>query len=676
MKHLINLIKILFLIVFFALSFFGKGSKEMDHNLVNAPAAHVSTTIAGSIKHAYDVLNYKLNLNIYNCFKPPYPKSFSANNQITFRVDSTLNQIKLNASNASLVIDSIRLVNSVSLSFSQLTNILTVVLDRTYYPDESVNIIIYYRHNNISDTAFHVNNGLVYTDCEPEGARKWFPCWDKPTDKATTDITAKVPSTVRLGSNGRLADSTIIGDTIYYHWISRDVMSTYLVVITAKTNFKIDIKYWQKISNPQDSVPIRFYYSAWDNPVRAKDTINLITNYFSTKFIEYPFEKIGFATIDSSGNTMENQTLISTWPMSWSKEMVAHEFGHHWFGDLITCGTWADIWLNESFATYCVGLVAEYTHGENSYKSEIRFDSANYFSSGPGDFTEPIYNPAFINNTPASWYLFYPAVRYFKGSCVLYMLRNVLGDSVFFNVLKSYTNDTNYIFKNAVTDDFTAKINQVTSQDYSWFIDEWVKQPGHPVYQNTYSISNQDNLWTLTFLTKQTQTFSPFHTMPLELKVYFSNSSDTVLKVLNNVNNQLFTFYFNKQPDSLQFDPDNKIILRQGTTAIGITKISSEVPGKFALYQNYPNPFNPSTKIKFSLPNPSEGGVQSVRLTIYDLLGKEVETLVPPLGGGQKGLQPGTYEVQWDGTNYPSGVYFYRLTCGDLSVTKKLVLIK
>jgi hypothetical protein len=109
---------------------------------------------------------------------------------------------------------------------------------------------------------------------------------------------------------------------------------------------------------------------------------------------------------------------------------------------------------------------------------------------------------------------------------------------------------------------------------------------------------------------------------------------------------------------------------------IGLKKNRESVPVSFKLYQNYPNPFNPKTKIKFSLPRPSEGGVQSVRLTVYDLLGKEVETLVPPLRGGQEGLQPGTYEVEWDGTNYPSGAYFYKLIAGDYSDTKKMMLIK
>lgn len=107
-----------------------------------------------------------------------------------------------------------------------------------------------------------------------------------------------------------------------------------------------------------------------------------------------------------------------------------------------------------------------------------------------------------------------------------------------------------------------------------------------------------------------------------------------------------------------------------GGEPIGIKRISEEVPIKFELYQNYPNPFNPSTKIRCSLPNPSEGGAMNVSLVIYDVLGKEVETLV------NEQLNPGTYEVEWDGSNYPSGVYFYSISMADYKETKRMVLLK
>lgn len=101
-----------------------------------------------------------------------------------------------------------------------------------------------------------------------------------------------------------------------------------------------------------------------------------------------------------------------------------------------------------------------------------------------------------------------------------------------------------------------------------------------------------------------------------------------------------------------------------------VRRISSEIPEHFNLHQNYPNPFNPSTKIKFSLPLPSQGGAQAVKLVIYDIIGREVAILV------NEQLNPGSYEVEWDGSNYPSGVYFYKLITGDYSETKKMVMLR
>jgi hypothetical protein len=117
-----------------------------------------------------------------------------------------------------------------------------------------------------------------------------------------------------------------------------------------------------------------------------------------------------------------------------------------------------------------------------------------------------------------------------------------------------------------------------------------------------------------------------------------------------------------------------------GGGPIGIQPISSEIPICFSLSQNYPNPFNPVTKIKFSLPVPSKGGVYMVQLVIYDILGRKVASLIPPPGGGQEGLPPGVYEVEFNGSNYTSGVYFYKLivfgASAPLSITKKMILLK
>ena len=267
-----------------------------------------------SPKHSYDVLDYKLNLDIRNCFITPFPRSFTGSVVIKFRIDTALGSINLNAINTSIVVSS---VGMSGVSFTHTGNILNVVLNRVYNPGEVTEVLVNYSHNNVVDGAIYTGNGGFFTDAPPEGARKWFPCWDKPSDKATVDITLKVPSNVKIGSNGRLNDSTVTGDTTYYHWISRDPVATYLVVLTGKVNYNLNIVYWPKLSNPSDSIPLRFYFNTGENPVAMQNAVVNMTTYFSQKFGEHGFEKNGFATAPATGFNwagMESQTLTSLCP--------------------------------------------------------------------------------------------------------------------------------------------------------------------------------------------------------------------------------------------------------------------------------------------------------------------------------------------------------------------------
>jgi len=620
--------------------------------------------VSGTPKHSYDVLNYKIDLDFYNCFLPPNPNSFSGVNQITLRVDSTLNVLTLHADTTAQNIDSVKLASGLPLPFSLVNAFLNINLNRTYNPGEIIIVKIYFRHKNRQYYGVTNMNGFLVTPTnEPEYTRVWLPCWDKPSDKATTDITAKVPSNVIFAATGKLVDSLRAGDTIYYRWVSRDPVPTYVIGIAGSAQYNvIDKRYWHQPSNYSDSVPVYYYYPNGVNISNVRDSLNMYANYFANRFGKYPFEKIGF----SCGATNwlgENQTLVLLGTNYWISEGLAdHEFSHSWFGNSISIGTWADVWLKEGFATYCEALLHELKGGINSYNNFISNAANYYISSNPG---WPIYNPAWINNTPPQATVFNNAITYKKPACVLYMLRNVLGDSLFFGFLHSYATDTNFVYKNTVTDDFMAKLNQVTGQDYSWFINQWFKQPRHPVYQNRYNIQDMGSgNWRLNFTAVQSQTNTVFFTMPIEIKVKFPDNTDTVLKVFNNNNSQFFTFDFNKHPDSVSFDPYKKIILKQGAT-IGVNNISSEVPLFSSLSQNYPNPFNPSTNIKFQIANN-----KYVLLKVFDVIGREVQTLV------NEKLKPGEYEVTFDGSTLPSGVYFYKLQADDFTETKKSILLK
>ncbi len=562
MKNILTNLLIIFITV--SLNSFAqddtRGSSYCSHKKMNSPLMNIENILTAPL-HSFDVLDYKLDLDLYNCFISPYPKSFTGSVIITFKVDSALNSISLNAINTSLVIQSVGLSG---ISFSHSNNLLTINLDRTYAIGETTQVKINYSHNNVSDNAFNVSNGMVFTDCEPEGARKWFPCWDKPSDKATVEIRVKTPATVKLGSNGRLADSTKNVDTIYYKWISRDPVATYLTVISAKVNYGLDIVYWVNPSSPNDTTPMRFYYNIGENIIASKQQIIPMTTYYSQKFGNHPFEKNGFAALNNQfvWGGMENQSLTSICPGCWSEYLLAHEFAHQWFGDMITCATWADIFLNEGFATFTEALWSESKNGYSAYKSDINGEANSYMSGNPG---WAISNPSWAVTTPNVNTLFNYSITYAKGACVLHLLRYVMGDTLFFNGLKSYAADPTLKYKSAVIADFKNNMATAFGQNLDWFFDEWVFQPNHPVYQNGYYFSQNGSYWEVGFQAKQTQTNTVFFKMPIEIKISFATGADTLIQVMNDINNQMFYFTFTRQPLSVQFDPNNQIVLKSAT---------------------------------------------------------------------------------------------------------------
>jgi hypothetical protein len=247
------------------------------------------------------------------------------------------------------------------------------------------------------------------------------------------------------------------------------------------------------------------------------------------------------------------------------------------------------------------------------------------------------------------------------------MLRYTIGDSLFFAAFKAYATDTtNFRLKNAITDDFFSKFSTVAGQDLTWFMNEWVKQPNHPAYQNSYNtVSLGGGNWRVDFTAKQVQTNTVFHKMPIVIKVSFTAGADTLIRVMNDTNNQQFSFTFNRQPQSVAFDPNNDIVLKTATLTNGIENITSTVPKKYAVYQNFPNPFNPTTNFIFDIPERT-----FVKIKIYDITGRIVKVLA------EQELEAGSYRAGWDASGYSSGVYFYSIEAKNYVQNMKMVLIK
>jgi hypothetical protein len=208
-------------------------------------------------------------------------------------------------------------------------------------------------------------------------------------------------------------------------------------------------------------------------------------------------------------------------------------------------------------------------------------------------------------------------------------------------------------------------------QDLSWFFNEWVFQPNHPVYANNYYISPQDsNRWGVGFQAIQTQTNTVFFQMPLQIAINYSSGPADTLKVFNNVNNQLFTFNVTRQPVSVVFDPKNNIVLKIATLTqvdpgTSVQVVAGAKPSTFILNQNYPNPFNPSTTIRFEVPKNSR-----IKLTIYNMLGEAVKVLSDAI------FEEGVYEKTFDARDLASGVYIYELKTDEVQLRQKMILQK
>lgn len=509
----------------------------------------------------YNVLNYDLNLDLYNCYLPPYPHSFRGTEVITFMANEDMAQLNLDAVNRSLQIDSVSLAGR---SFSHFNNVLTVLLDRPYVKDESFDVKIYYRHKNVFDSAVYVKNGMLYTDCESIRARRWFPCNDIPADKSLMTLTAKVPKNVLLCSNGSLADSTVSGDSLTYKWTSIYPISTYLIAIASSSKYRLDVLNWRKPSG--ETMEIRFYTQPGEtvyNINNIKSKIDDMLDLYSKLYGEYPFEKLAFATTnhDYPWGGMENQTIVTLCVDCWTEDLVAHELIHQWFGDLITPMTWSDIWLNEGFATFNEGIWHEYIGGYRAYKEYMVTEAVKYLSRNPG---WAVYERDWSLNEPKDSVLFNVDISYSKSGCVLALLRYVLGDSLFFDCMYAYANYPDFRFGNISTKEFIDFISREAKQNLNWFFDQWVYSPNHPVYQNNYKIEKADNgKWKVDYTITQIQNNPKFFKMPVELKFYFNNRSDSLVKVDNDYNMQTFTFELADEPRRVSFDPNNQIILKE-----------------------------------------------------------------------------------------------------------------
>jgi aminopeptidase N len=635
-------------------------------------AMSTSTSVA---LHAYDVVKYNLYMDWYNILSGQ-SHAFNGRMEITFRpsLDVPLDSIRLDNGPGYLRVDS-AFSGGNRLKMDSLNGKLIVVLDNSlsaldtgkvelYYhvTDPGINpspdslqkgLYVYHKGVQLSGQ-YTVPETVAYTMSEPSDARYWMPCYDDPSDKAICEISIRVPNGFVAASNGTL-DSTISnGDnSSTFYWSENYPIATYLMCATA-ARFSVVQK---TVVIGGKSIPVQYYVypqdsaEAVNNQVCNIDTVISMMKFFSSIYGPYPFDKYGMTGIEPFHyGGMEHQTITTmNRNYEFDRRDVAHELAHQWWGDMVTLGTWKDIWLNESFATYSEAMQLQHL-SESSFENEMDFYAARFFQEDSTQLRYSIY-------APPTGYIFGLA-EYYKGAWVLHMLRNCVGDTTFFEILRRYRAD--FEFRNAVTSDFIDVVDSVTNSDMMWFFDEWVFKQGYPVYTKTFTQSGD----TVSVTVSQVQTNAPIFRMPMEIGVY-SRGQRTIYSFTDSMLVQTFTQYFPNKADSILLDPLNKILARYPGQALTQVGEAETPPRTYALLRNYPNPFNGMTNVVYSL---STAGF--VTMELYDLLGRKVETLV-------HGFQAtGPHEIKVNAAKLASGVYLCRLTTPDRAMTIKLVLEK
>lgn len=608
---------------------------------VASPAASVSDLL-----RPVDVLHYALSLSL-----TMQDNALQGSNQIRFRSTTPgLRQLALSA--AQLTIDSVALEPSRQpLRFSHQGDSLHIALPTALNLNDTLTLTIYYRATPnrrgyyFFTAAESGGEPVAYTLSQPYDARYWMPCLDEPYDKATADISISVPEGFIAASIGTLVQVERAGERTRYHWSTRFPVATYLMCVTVSRYAVLRDFYVRRASG--DSLLIENYVWRQDslNALGYFRNLNRMIEVCETRYgIAYPFEKYAQTAVRPFAfGGMEHQTLTTlNQTLLFNENLIMHELAHQWWGDMVTCATWRDLWLNEGFATYSEALWQEELNGEVGLRQYMRSRMR------PRNWLTPIYNP-----TPL-----FSDVVYGKAAWVLHMLRKEMGEAHFKELLARY--GRRHQFGVARTEEFQCVAEEVHGGSLEWFFQQWIFQSGIPKLEYGWSKSRNANGWELHLHVSQIQR-EPLFILPIDIQVY-GNARNVFHRVLQS-RDTVFVFALNDDPNRVFIDEDDWLLKE----SLNLTDVAerSKAGLSFRLEQNYPNPFNPETTIRYELPSTA-----FTTLKIFDALGREVRALVSAR------QEAGRYEMRFDGSGLASGVYFYRLQSGRFSETKKMLLVK
>jgi hypothetical protein len=468
---------------------------------------------------------------------------------------------------------------------------------------------------------------VLWTLSEPYGASDWWPSKNDLNDKIDSiDVFVAVPNGNVVASNGLLQGVAPYGvNHTAFHWKHRYPIASYLIAI-AVTNY---FHYTEHITGSNFSFPVENYVYPEDSASCRFRTNELIPVYglYSSLFGNYPFEREKYGNAEFGwGGGMEHQSMTFIGQTAFNLDVLSHELSHQWFGDMITCGSWHDIWLNEGFATYCAGLMYE-NLSPNLYWPIWKRNEITFTTSLPG-------GSVYCDDTTNVDRIFSSRLSYSKGALVLHQLRWILGDSAFFTGIRSYVEDPALRFGFALTHDFINHMEVATGKDLANYFSDWIYNQGFPSYSLSCSQDNPDDL-AVTINQAQSDPSVTFFKLPLPVQL-FGENRDTTVVFDNTEQGQVFHINPGFMVDSVHFDPENWLITANNHVAMGENDL-------------------PAGKMLSIRPNPAKDFLNVVHnlgiftdVQVLDLSGKALSVIIKENSPGRliiniNRLLPGTY---------------------------------
>ena len=509
-----------------------------------------------------DVLNYEINIDFTNIGA----QQIKGNCKVKFTPKITgVSQLKLDL--LQLVVDSV--VNTTgSLAYTYNDTLLTVNLGVLLTIADTSEITVYYHGTPKQDASgwggFYFQGNYAYNlgvgfDANPHNyGRVWFPCFDNFVERSAFEFNMITAGGKKAHCNGGLISENIIsGDTIVRKWVMNEEIPSYLVCVAVADYATV----YQSHNGLLGTIPIEL-------AARPSDTTNLKNSFlhlpdaidiYETGYGPYRWNKIGFSLVPFNSGAMEHATNIA-YPLSAAngtlsnETLMAHEFSHHWWGDLVTCETAGDMWINEGMATYSEYLFTEKVYNYQTALEQIKNSNKSilqYLHINEGGFMP-------ISGIPHQYT--YGDRVYKKGALMAHNMRAYLGDSLFFYGLNQVTNT--FKFKSMNSSQFRDELTLKTGINMTPFFTNWIFAPGYAHYEldSTKITPNGGNYDVEVFIEQKLRGNTVFHTQaPLEITFYDNNWNRVKRQVMTNGQFSSGTVTIPFQPILTLLNEDNKL---------------------------------------------------------------------------------------------------------------------